>query len=174
MRARHDQSVAVALPFDRTFRCQFAASRCQPNIDRGGRSTASSLSIVAMVFWVMNMTPKVGSKRGSLIQVVAFASCHAPQPPANGNSLLHARGQRGDTPRTSGGPSSPRSFNIPSSVRPSAGGNRYPLSSSQTSSIADADATDGADDRGNIKEAFAEMKWVSDTKNPSIRTAAEG
>ena len=114
MRATINQS--VALPFDRTFRCQFAASRCQPNIDREGRSTASSLSIDAMVFWIMNMTPKVGSKRGSLIQVVAFASCPAPQPPANGNSLLHARGQRGDTPRTSGGPSSPRSFNIPSSV----------------------------------------------------------
>ena len=50
-----------------------------------------------------------------------------------------------------------------------AGGNRYPLSSSLA--IAGAD---GADDRGNIKEAFAEMKWLSNTKNPSIRTAALG
>ena len=65
--------------------------------------------------------------------------------------------------------------------RSPAGGNRYPLSLA----IADADGADatgptrrgrrdGADDRGNIKEACAEMKWLSDTKNPSIRTAAPG
>ena len=149
-------------------------------MDRWRRPTRSSYEhkflsrLDAMVFRVMNMTPKVGEHdRGKK----PYPSCRRlrPRPPlpaANGNSLPPRTDEAGEATRhaqVATAAAAATEFQYSDVRRPPAGGNRYPLSSS----LAIADAN-GADDRGNIKEACAEMKWLSDTKNPSIRTAAPG
>ena len=99
----------LARQLDRSFRCQFAASGFGANptwIDGGRR-----LELRAQVPLSTRRNGVPGNEHDakswgarptegrSLIQVAA-----APPslPPANGNSLPHARGQRGGTPRTSG------------------------------------------------------------------------
>ena len=118
----------LARQLDRSFRCQFAASGFGANptwIDGGGR-----LELRAQVPLSTRRNGVPGNEHDakswgarptegrSLIQVAA-----APPslPPANGNSLPHARGQRGGTPRASGDSrrgQRHRSFNIPTDDRP--------------------------------------------------------
>ena len=125
----------------------------------------------AMVFRVMNMTPKVGehdrpTEGRSLIQVAA-----AP-PSLRQMAIVCLTHEASEAARhaqvATADPDAARGTRVSIFGRSPAGGNRYPLSLA----IADASGADRADDRGNIKEACAEMKWLSDTKNPSIRTAA--